>query len=392
MPQATGDNADLAATADDAECGAEGQGDRAIDGSDEAITCAEIARRWLAAGELPLTGAALAAKLMSGDGPLDLVGPKTSTASKPIFRSRTRPNRRSAIFAPTICLKVFEYNAQSGTFEEAPLENQIDRERILADARLRRDFKAWLLDIRHFSELDRGTILIPEEFLATGAIAADPGRICGRRACSRPSASCKAMARRREPIFRESDVAAALKKAAESGVTLQNIRSVAGFERRLNDMTCSGCHQTRGIGGFHFPGVDWMAHKPDNSTVVPASPHFFGDRIRRRDILAALRDGRRPDFSRGSPAARNCAAARNSQAPNTRTAGARIAISGMPVLPTTTGVLARGPAPRGWHADRSTAARRGWGCVSSATVEASQSVFERSGNRFASRKRVKSRI
>jgi hypothetical protein len=82
-------------------------------------------------------------------------------------------------------------------------------------------------------------------------------------------------------------------------VSLQNIRSLAGFERRLNDMTCSGCHQTRGIGGFHFPGVDWMAAKPSNSTVVPASPHFFGDQIRRRDILTSMRDGTPPDYSRG---------------------------------------------------------------------------------------------
>jgi hypothetical protein len=94
-------------------------------------------------------------------------------------------------------------------------------------------------------------------------------------------------------------VVAALKKVAESGIALQNVRSVAGFERRLNDITCAGCHQTRGIGGFHFPGVDWMAARPNNSTVVPASPHFFGDQIRRRDILTALRDGKRPDYSRG---------------------------------------------------------------------------------------------
>jgi len=32
---------------------------------------------------------------------------------------------------------------------------------------------------------------------------------------------------------------------------------------------------------------------------VPASPHFFGDQIRRRDILTALRDGKHPDYSRG---------------------------------------------------------------------------------------------
>jgi hypothetical protein len=102
-----------------------------------------------------------------------------------------------------------------------------------------------------------------------------------------------------DPVFKESDVVAALKKASKNGVDLQNIRSLAGFERRLNDVTCSGCHQTRGIGGFHFPGVDWMAAHPSNSTFVPASPHFFSDQIRRRDILVALRDGRAPDYSRG---------------------------------------------------------------------------------------------
>ena len=160
-------------------------------------------------------------------------------------------------------------------------------------------FKAWLLDPRHLSELDRGTILIPREISGHRRDCRDAGRICGLK----PAAGLRPGAGRRRndaiPYSSESDVVAALKKAAESGVDLQNIRSVAGFERRLNDVTCAGCHQTRGIGGFHFPGVDWMAAHPSNSTVVPASPHFFGDQVRRRDILAALRDGRRPDYSRG---------------------------------------------------------------------------------------------
>ena len=102
-----------------------------------------------------------------------------------------------------------------------------------------------------------------------------------------------------DPVFTKNDVVAALEKAAKRGIRLQNIRSVAGFERRLNDITCAGCHQTRGIGGFHFPGVDWMAANPSNSTVVPGSPHFFGDQVRRRDILTSMRDGERPDYSRG---------------------------------------------------------------------------------------------
>jgi hypothetical protein len=101
------------------------------------------------------------------------------------------------------------------------------------------------------------------------------------------------------PVFSDSDVVGALKEAASRGIAMQNIRSAAGFERRLNDVTCAGCHQTRGIGGFHFPGVDWMAAKPSNTIVVPASPHFFGDQVRRRDIVTAFAAGKPVDFSRG---------------------------------------------------------------------------------------------
>ena len=161
----------------------------------------------------------------------------------------------------------------------------------MSDEKLGRDFKAWLLDPAHFAELDRGTILIPEKFLANGAIAPTPIGF----AAVRPAAGLRSGAgrgRHSRSGVHESDVVTALEKAAERGVSLQNIRSVAGFERRLNDITCAGCHQTRGIGGFHFPGVDWMAANPSNSIVVPASPHFFGDQVRRRDILTAFRDGK----------------------------------------------------------------------------------------------------
>ena len=274
------------------------KGDHAIDGEAKAITCSEIARRWLAAADSPLTGGELAAKLTAKDGPLDLIGPENIDRIETNLQIAHAPKSAVRDFRTDYLLKVFHYNAQAQLFEQAPLENQIDRERILADANLKREFKAWLLDPKHFSELDRGTVLIPQEFLATGAIAATPvgfmpsslqpafGLVQGDGAAA-------------DPVFKEIDVIAALKKASEGGIALQNIRSLAGFERRLNDMTCSGCHQTRGIGGFHFPGVDWMAAKPSNSTVVPASPHFFGDQIRRRDILTSMRDGTPPDYSRG---------------------------------------------------------------------------------------------
>ena len=267
-------------------------------GDGEAVTCAGIARRWLAGSDGSLTGAELAQKLAAKDGPLDLIRPENVKRIETNLQIAHAPKSAVREFRTDYLLKVFDYNARSESFEESPLENQIDRDRILADENLRREFKAWLLDPAHFAELDRGMVMIPDKFLASGAVAPTPvgfstsnlqpafGLVQGDDAPV-------------EPLFRQQDVLAALQKAAERGDGLQNIRSVAGFERRLNDITCSGCHQTRGIGGFHFPGVDWMAAKPDNSTVVPGSPHFLGDQVRRRDILAAMRDGRRPDYSRG---------------------------------------------------------------------------------------------
>lgn len=93
-----------------------------------------------------------------------------------------------------------------------------------------------------------------------------------------------------DPVFTDGDVVSALKQAAARGADMQNVRSVAGFQRRLNDVTCAGCHQTRGIGGFHFPGVDWLADNPSIPPSCrlrrifwrPAPPPRHSDRVRLR--------------------------------------------------------------------------------------------------------------
>jgi hypothetical protein len=270
----------------------------AVDGKGVAIDCAEIAKRWLAAASLAATGAELAEKLSAPGGALELIAPENIHSIETNLQIAHAPKSAARDFRTDYLMKVFTYDATSKTFIETPLENQIDRDRLSADESLARDLKAWLLDPVHFAALDRGTIVVPDRFLAKSVIAPTPvgfapsnlqpafGMVAGEDGA-------------KNPLFSESDVVSALEKAVRSGVRLQNIRSVAGFERRLNDMSCAGCHQTRGIGGFHFPGVDWMAARPSNSTVVPASPHFFGDQVRRRDILAAFAAGKAPDFSRG---------------------------------------------------------------------------------------------
>ena len=270
--------------------------DSATDSEGKVLGCADIARRWLEAGDWPLAGAALAEKLTSAGGPLDLIRAENIDRIETNVQIAHVAQSPSHDFRTDYLLKVFDYNPQTQAFEEATLENQIDRERLLADAKLGRDFKTWLLDLAHFAEFDRGTVLIPKEFLAIRAIAPTP---IGFSSSASLPAYGLVQGESDHPVFSDGDVVGALQKAAERGVSLQNIRSVAGFERRLNDMTCAGCHQTRGIGGFHFPGVDWMAANPSNTTIVPASPHFFGDQVRRRDVLSAIRDGGRVDFSRG---------------------------------------------------------------------------------------------
>jgi hypothetical protein len=273
------------------------KGDLALAGG-KPVACSEIARRWLAAGSLAATGADLTQKLLAPDGALASMVPDNVFRIETNLQIAHAPKSPTRDFRTDYAMRVFDYDGASKTFVASPLENQIDRDRLLADKELARDFKAWLLDPAHLAELDRGTIVVPDRFLQRSAVAPTPvgfapsklqpafGLVAGEDGTS-------------NPLFSENDVVSALAKAAQHGTTLQNIRSAAGFERRLNDMSCSGCHQTRGIGGFHFPGVDWMAAKPSNTTVVPASPHFFGDQVRRRDILNAFASDKTPDFSRG---------------------------------------------------------------------------------------------
>lgn len=261
-------------------------------------SCAEIARRWLVTVDTQSTGAALANKLTGEDGPLALVKADNVVRIETNLQIAHAPKSAVRDFRTDYLMKVFDYHAATGTFEEAVMEDQIDRDRLLADSGLAREFKDWLLQPAHLGELDRGVVLIPDKFLAKAAVAPTPAGFANSELLP-AFGLVQGDEHGPAPVFSADDVVGALQKAAENGIAIQNIKSVAGFARRLNDIGCAGCHQTRGIGGFHFPGVDWMVAKPSNTTIVPASPHFFGDQIRRRDIMAAFRDRRMPDFSRG---------------------------------------------------------------------------------------------
>ena len=125
------------------------KGASAIDGSEKALACADIARRWLTAGDLPPTGAALAEQLTAKDGPLDLIGSADITHIETNLQIAHAPKSHLREFRTDYLMKVFDYDAPSKTFAEAPMENQIDRARLMADAGLAGEFKAWLLEPVH---------------------------------------------------------------------------------------------------------------------------------------------------------------------------------------------------------------------------------------------------
>jgi hypothetical protein len=255
------------------------------------VSCPNLARRWLATSGMVEHGAALADRLMAADGALGTIAAAQIDRIEINVQIAHRPKSETQEFRTDYLQKVFRFDHLMKAFREAPMENQIDRDRLLSDAVLGREFREWLLASDHLRDFDRGMVVIPEKFLATTSIAVTPAGLAP--SALQPTFGLMADG---QGLFTEQDVISALERAAVGG-QLNNIRSPAGFARRLNDITCGGCHQIRGIGGFHFPGADTLADQSQGT--VPASPHFIGDQPRRRDIVMAIRDGKAPDFSRG---------------------------------------------------------------------------------------------
>jgi hypothetical protein len=266
----------------------------AKDPNDTSVTCADLAGRWLNSASFTETGASHADRLLKSDGPLVTITAAHIDRIETNLQIAHRPKSDTQEFRTDYLQKVFRFDATTKQFRESPMENQIDRDRLLADAALGHAFREWLLAPNNLRAFDRGMVLIPEKFLASSSLSSTPVGFV--RSALQPEFGLTGRAEK--SVFSDRDVIAALERAASQGGALENIRSPAGFARRLNDITCGGCHQIRGIGGFHFPGADTLADQATQGT-VPASPHFIGDQPRRRDIVMAMRNGKAPDFSRG---------------------------------------------------------------------------------------------
>jgi len=179
-------------------------------------------------------------------------------------------------------LRVFRRTDTPPFLVPAPLENTIDVAEIEQHGALRRDLLDWIRSSDTLAQIDAGVPLVPEKFLALRAVSISP----------------HGLARRANRFYRTALEPAAL--AALDLSRYETIRTPEALVRRLDALSCPGCHQSRSIAGFHLLGVEPPDHKTD-AIEVPMSPHFHTELDRRRPYVLAVAEGRSPDDRRPSP-------------------------------------------------------------------------------------------
>jgi len=293
------------------------------------LSCAEIAQSWDRFGSVqPLsfvadtdTAATVAASLV--EGPLARVSRANFDRIELNMQIMRIPAAEKKDFGThaEYLLKVFNFDSDTKQFVESKLENQIDRylgvcratdklcqALILQNPRFKQKLaklKQFLFSDRGLYDLDQGTLIIPSQFLSFSGVSVAPGGESRFRngpinpfLGSKSQCAGKARSSFICPDELDQALAALDKIAGRAGL----IKSPRGLIARLNDVSCTGCHQTRAIAGFHFTGADTAGNMRANEILVPGSAHFFSDLPRRRAIMAEIGKGTSLaaiDFSRG---------------------------------------------------------------------------------------------
>lgn len=172
-------------------------------------------------------------------------------------------------------LRSFRVDA-SGLLQPEPLENSVDAAR-LRGAGSRRELAQWLE--REAERVDAGTPLVPQRFLAERAISVTPRGL--HRLANRPFATAL-----REEELRQRDYAQG-----------RLIKSPSALLRRLDQLSCQGCHQARSVAGFHLLGEDTAQAPSENALALGVSPQVLADLPRRLRIARQLLAGDAPDFT-----------------------------------------------------------------------------------------------
>lgn len=264
------------------------------------LKCRDVAKRWLDEVARPAgrTAAQQVADLTDpANGPLSTIeGRDILRVELNLQEYRIKASNDDTGFGSEAAylLRVFRWDPKLKKFQPSFLRNQIDRAKVLADDKAKKALIAFLLRDDTIASVDTGTLEIPFELpgkirlLAERAVSISPGGI--HRSGNQPFWNAKSAT---EQILSDPDIDKALRRLADKKVPLSFVKSVEDFRLRLNQQSCTGCHQTRAIAGFHFPGADREKTPLPNSVLLPGSPQFYGDQPRRMQILEAMAS--RPD-------------------------------------------------------------------------------------------------
>lgn len=164
---------------------------------------------------------------------------------------------------------------ERGVLTPDPLENTPDPAKLRA-AQARDEIVHWVN--ANFAAVDAGTALLPAELLATRALSVTPRGLS--RLANRP--------------FAQALTVRMLEGASERGAF---VRSRAGLLRRLDELSCQGCHQARSVAGFHLLGEDAQDVPAENALALPVSPHVQADLARRLEVARRMLAGQPASFA-----------------------------------------------------------------------------------------------
>lgn len=284
------------------------------------LDCQTAARNWLTALEAETTTPPVefAKRLMSeGAGPLShLVGRNISRIelNMQTYRKPASLDRTDFGSEATYLIKVFRWNKRTKRFEPSFLPNEINRTALICDPNdpvatcerktiKKQKLVRYLQRVDVVANIDNGTLDIPQSLgvLSMRAVSVSPGG--QHRSINQPYWNANNAIGRdqasinRESIITDKEIDVAIVAAQRASIKLRFIGDAEDFRQRLNDSTCTGCHQTRAIAGFHFPGLDQSDIPASNSIYLAGSPHFYGDQPRRMDIvrgIASSKNGKLP--------------------------------------------------------------------------------------------------
>jgi hypothetical protein len=249
---------------------------------DDGAGCRTVARRWQAPPDLD--GEAMAAWATARGGPL--AAERLADERRKSVEINLQSVRWPSTVRPDLAghagylLRVFEPASDDARrFEPAPLENTPDVDRLRRRTADKDALLEWIRRPETLAALEQGTAVMPERFAADVAESVTPRGLA--RLANRPFSRV---------VTTDDLVDLDLS-------TFEHIGSPRALLRRLDGLSCVGCHQARAVAGFHLLGED-VADRRVDALAVATSPHLDGELVRRAESLRRLASGDPVDETR----------------------------------------------------------------------------------------------